>query len=344
MAFKTVAIIGLGLIGSSVARAVREQMPDVTLIAVDSDATTLKAAQEQKLVDEVLAKAGEALGKADLVIYAVPVDALERTHAAVKPFLKKDAVVTDVASVKRAAIAVITGVTYVPAHPIAGSERRGVGAGRADLFHGKHVILTPADPKDPAVVEVAEFWTALGGTVAYMPAELHDQIYGAVSHLPQYLAFAVKRFYEAVKITPEATPAFARFMRLTHSDAALWSGIFNFNKDNINSFLNHFIKVLHQVRSELAEGEKQSAAPDAALVYGVLIPYLLASGLVSVVYGLEQEVHIALSQFVGGGFKDFTAPLEAEPEPVLEQVSQHSGEVARAIDHFISLLAADKLH
>lgn len=357
-----VAIIGLGLMGGSVARAVRAQRPHIRIIAIEPNEAARNFALKQKFVDEAFEQAGKALSQADMVIYAVPVDAIIPAVTASAALLKPCGLVMDVASVKEAVAEVIAetlprNVFYVPAHPIAGSERSGVEAAQADLFKGKRVILTPTDPQSAAVKQAAAFWTSLGGTIEYMPAALHDRIYGAVSHLPQYLAFAVGQLYAGQESTLPYSETLAKFLRLTASDRALWRPIFTINKINIDQFLQWFLEVMHQLRSELGEGvtgvrssefsEEKSTelrTPNSDhLLYGTLLPYLIASALVSVVYRLERELNVPVSRFAGTGFADFTAPLAAAPEPVLDHISQHACEVRAGLDHFVSLLTADSL-
>lgn len=340
MKFPNVAVLGLGLIGSSVARAVRACLPEMQITAMDADEETLRIAHGMQLADVYTTDAAKAVADADLVVLAVPVMAFAQIAKAITPHLKPGAVVTDVGSVKRLMLSLFPeSVAVVPAHPIAGSEKSGVSAGSATLFAGRQVILTPADPEAPAVRAVAEFWEALRAKVQYMPADLHDRVYACVSHLPQYLAFHVKPLYEAAHASREGDETLRRFMRLTGSNDDLWSGIFKTNSDNINSWLKTYLQVLHQIRSELLEGASTTQEPvDMPLVYGALFPRIAASCLVHVAHVAGRELNVPLQAFAGTGFSDFTAPASAPPELHMERISGQAQAVARVVDDFAALL------
>lgn len=343
MAFQQVAILGMGLIGGSVARAVRACLPQTELRAMDTDPAALKIARDMQLADLCTHDPQEAARGASLVVLAVPVPALAGVARRVLPVLQPGTVVTDVASVKRLPVQEIMpllpdGIAFVPAHPIAGSERTGAQAGSATLFAGKRVILTPVDPESSAVARVAAFWQALQAEVHYMPAELHDRLYACLSHLPQYLAFAVRDLYAARHIGVEGDAAFQRFSRLWRSDEALWRGIFEANADFIGTCLSAYLKLVCHIRGELAEGKETPSSGDMTLAAEVLFPRIAASCLVAVAHRVERELHVPLKAYIGTGFKDFTAPALEPPEPHLALISDHAGAVMTLLDAFIASL------
>ena len=196
MIFERITIIGLGLIGSSIARAARDHQLAATIVGCDQNDISLAFARKHKFIDTATNDPLAAVKNSDLVILATPPSTLASVAEAITPHLKPGAIVMDTASIKQAAMKAIAPhlprrVDFMPAHPIAGSEHTGVSAGRADLFERKHVIVTPNEPE----VTKASRTSPLSGkpwvrALKAMPAALHDVIYAYVSHLPQLLAFA----------------------------------------------------------------------------------------------------------------------------------------------------------
>lgn len=335
--FSRIAIIGLGLIGGSVALAARRAFPGAYIAVADADAGTRAAASTRFAVHE---EVGEAVRGAELVVLAVPIPALAGVARAIAPHLAEGALVTDVASVKMPLVEEVAPLlpahaALIPAHPIAGSERSGFGAAEADLFNGKRVILTPADPQHPAVERVAAFWRAMGVRVEFMPPDMHDRIYAAVSHLPQYLAFKIKVLLKEKQMALESP----RFLRLGGSPHALWQGIFDANKTNISSSLHDYLRALHQIIGELEEGKANTSAVDAQAALQVF-PRIAASCLVSACAMLERELGLPVARYAGSGFKDFTAPLESPPEDDLAAISIHAAQVAALLKDFAAKLEA----
>ena len=221
-----IAILGLGLIGSSLARALAGKNPDVHIAAFDLSYDALAYATAEGFIHSHHAHAKQAAHEADIIILATPPASFATLATDIALFLKKGAIVTDTGSVKRKAIADITAriplhASYVPGHPIAGSEHTGVKAGRADLFTGKRVILTPeeSDLLSEPVAQIRSLWKMAGARVEFMPADLHDRIYAYVSHLPQLVAFAIREPMNDLNTSSNET--LKHFMRLTHSDPKL---------------------------------------------------------------------------------------------------------------------------
>jgi cyclohexadieny/prephenate dehydrogenase len=249
--FARVTIIGLGLIGSSVARAVRQHMPTVRLTGHDRDAGVREIARRIDLCDDVADTAGAAVIDADLVILCVPVGAMGAAAAEFGPDLPVDAVVSDVgsckASVALALSEALPGATIVPAHPVAGTEQSGPEAGFASLFHRRWCIVTPLPDGDPAAAErVAAFWRALGADVEQMAPDHHDRVLAVTSHLPHLIAYTiVGTAADLEEVTQSevikfSAGGFRDFTRIAASDPTMWRDVFLANKEAVLEMLQRF--------------------------------------------------------------------------------------------------------
>ena len=249
--FSRVAIIGLGLIGSSVARAIRAAMPTVHLTGHDGSAEVRDIARSLDLCDDVTDQPGTAVIDADLVILCVPVGAMGDAAAAIAKDLPEGAVVSDVgsskASVMAALQAVLPGHTIIPAHPVAGTENSGPEAGFASLFKGRWCILTPPTGADPVAVErLSSFWTALGAEVEIMDAAHHDLVLAVTSHLPHLIAYTIvgtASDLESVtqsEVIKYSAGGFRDFTRIAASDPTMWRDVFLNNKDAVLEMLQRF--------------------------------------------------------------------------------------------------------
>ncbi|WP_139557021.1 prephenate dehydrogenase [Methylotetracoccus oryzae] len=243
-------VIGVGLIGGSVARAARERGLCREIVGVDRDARNLAEATTLGVIDRGSA-AVSAAEDADFVVIAVPVGAVGRVCGELAPFWSDTAVYTDVGSTKlsvidacRAALGTLP-PNFVPAHPIAGAERSGVGAANAELYAGKRVILTP-DPATSTLAceRVTAFWTALGARVSAMDPAHHDEVLAATSHLPHVLAFTLVHLLgrkdEQAEIFQYAAGGFRDFTRIAASDPEMWLDICLANATQILTLLQAF--------------------------------------------------------------------------------------------------------
>jgi cyclohexadieny/prephenate dehydrogenase len=264
--FARVAVIGLGLIGSSVARAVRQHMPTVRLTGHDADPAVRAVADRIGLVDDVTDTAGAAVTDADLVVLCVPVGAIGAAAAALADELPADAIVTDVGSCKaepaRALAAALPGRAVVPAHPVAGTEQSGPEAGFATLFHGRWCILTPPDDADDAdVARVAAFWERLGARVERMTPEHHDRVLAVTSHLPHLIAYTiVGTASDLAEVTRTevlqfSAGGFRDFTRIAASDPTMWRDVFLANKDAVLDMLQRFSEDLSQLQRAIRWGD-----------------------------------------------------------------------------------------
>lgn len=338
--FSRITIIGLGLIGSSIARAARQHGLANTLVLSDNNDATLDYARSHAMGDLILGDATLASKDADMVILAVPPSALHATMQVIAPALKPGALVMDVASVKLIAMDAAqhlpAHVYFMPTHPIAGSEQSGVAAGRADLFANKRVILTPDKPEiTDTFLRAKSFWTSLGAKVDAMPPDIHDLIYGYVSHLPQLLAYAAKDTLAGY----ENDSALTRFLRIAGSNPALWEDIFSLNQTNILLALDRYLDALNHITSELAVAPEDVVQEhNQHYAANVLFPRIAASCLVTTVMEAEKKNGIPFVDFAGTGFADFTSPAASDPEDDLEKISSHSDAVHQLLVQYIEQL------
>ncbi|MES1926910.1 prephenate dehydrogenase/arogenate dehydrogenase family protein [Salinisphaera sp. T31B1] len=258
-----VAIVGLGLIGGSIARGLRQAGHRGRLTGCVVDAADVATAERLGLVDHVSTELGEAVAGAALVIVAVPVGAMASVFAELGAHLGADTAVTDVGSTKMSVIAdARAGLgkaigRFVPGHPIAGTEHSGLEAGVAGLFNQRRVILAPTPETDAdALARVEAFWQSLGAQISEMDAAHHDEVLAATSHLPHVLAFALvdtlARMAERTEIFAYAAGGFADFTRIASSDPALWSDIVTANRQAIGPVLDRYIGDLEQLRAAIA--------------------------------------------------------------------------------------------
>ncbi len=249
--FARVSIIGLGLIGSSIARAVRASMPTAQLAGYDADAETRETAKALKLVDDVADTPGAAVIDADFVILCVPVGAMRAVAESLAADLPPEAIVSDVGSSKAHVLAALQAAlpnnTVIPAHPVAGTERSGPEAGFAALFHNRWCILTPpADADAVAVAKVEAFWRAIGANVEVMDAEHHDRVLAVTSHLPHLIAYTIvgtASDLESVtrsEVIKYSAGGFRDFTRIAASDPTMWRDVFLTNKDAVLEMLQRF--------------------------------------------------------------------------------------------------------
>ncbi len=268
--FNRLALIGVGLIGSSIARAARAQGAVREIAASARSAATRRRVAELGLADQVLETNAAAVSGADLVIVCAPVGVCGAIAKEIAPQLEPGAVVSDVGSVKGAIVRDMAphlpaGVHFVPAHPVAGTEHSGPDAGFAELFVGRWCILTPPGGTDPAAVEkLAEFWRRLGANVESMPAEHHDLVLAITSHLPHLIAYTiVGTADELAEVTRSevlkfSAGGFRDFTRIAASDPTMWRDVFLANKDAVLEMLGTFNEDLSQLTRAIRRGDGEA--------------------------------------------------------------------------------------
>jgi len=263
------ALIGVGLIGSSIARAVREFGAARHIAVMDSSPHVVARARELGLADLATDDIAPALTGADLVIVCTPVGVCGAVAREIAPHLSKDAILSDVGSVKGAVVAQMAPhlaepARFIPAHPIAGTEFSGPDAGFATLFQNRWCILTPPEGADAAAVEkLAAFWTRLGAKVETMSVAHHDAVLALTSHLPHLIAYNIvgtaddfgdETRSEVIKFSASG---FRDFTRIAASDPVMWRDIFLANKDAVLEMLGRFNEDLSALQRMIRRGDGQ---------------------------------------------------------------------------------------
>jgi cyclohexadieny/prephenate dehydrogenase len=265
--FNKVALIGLGLIGSSLSRAIRRGKLAKSISGHARSAETRERAMELGLADEMHATAADAVKGADLVILCTPVGTYAALASEIGPHLEAGAILTDVGSVKKCVIKdvgphVPAGVHFIPGHPIAGTEHSGPDAGFASLFENRWSILTPVEGADPdAVARLRAFWEACGSNVDIMDADHHDLVLAIVSHLPHLIAYNIvgtaADLEEVTKseVIKYSAGGFRDFTRIAASDPVMWRDVFLTNKDAVLEMLGRFSEDLSALQRAIRWGD-----------------------------------------------------------------------------------------
>ncbi len=265
--FERVALIGIGLIGSSLARVLRRDCPETTIVACARRAETLAAVRRLNLADETTVDPAAAVRGADLVVFATPLSAYGETARRAAPALREGAIVTDVGSVKGAAIAALqpelpNHVHFVPGHPVAGTEHSGPEAGFAEMFDGRWCILTPSPGTSPeAVAKVTQLWELAGMRVVQMAAEHHDKVLAVTSHLPHLIAYTIVGTATELgsdlqsEVVAYSAGGFRDFTRIAASDPVMWRDIFLANREAVLELLQRFSEDLTALQRAIRRGD-----------------------------------------------------------------------------------------
>lgn len=265
--FDKIALIGIGLIGSSVARVVRRKNLARHIAISTRTAQTLARAEELGLGDSYSTNPEKAVENADLVIVSVPVGASGAVAEEIAPALARGAILTDVGSTKSSVIAQMSphvpeGVHFIPGHPLAGTEESGPDAGFADLFENRWCILTPLPDVDPAALEkLSEFWRRCGANIDTMEPEHHDRTLAIVSHLPHIIAYNIVGTADDLEtvtkseIIKYSASGFRDFTRLAASDPTMWRDVCLHNRDAILEMLARFSEDLASLQRSIRWGE-----------------------------------------------------------------------------------------
>ena len=268
--FNRLALIGVGLIGSSIARAARAQGAVRSIAATARSAATRRRVAELGLADQVVETAAAAVEGADLVIVCTPVGACGPIAREIAPHLMPGATVSDVGSVKAAIVRDMgphlpAGVHFVPAHPVAGTEYSGPDAGFAELFVNRWCILTPPQTTDKAAVErLIAFWQLLGANVETMSAEHHDLVLAMTSHLPHLIAYTIVGTAEELsevtrsEVLQFSAGGFRDFTRIAASDPVMWRDIFLANKDAVLEVLGRFNEDVSSLTRAIRRGDGEA--------------------------------------------------------------------------------------
>jgi len=265
--FGRVALIGIGLIGSSLARVLRRDALAGHIAVCAQTRRTLDKAVELGLADSTSLDCREAVEGADLVMLCTPLGAYGDIAAAIAPCLKKGCIVSDVGSVKQVVFAEVAprlpaGVHLVPGHPVAGTERSGPEAGFAELFHGRWCILTPGGDADPEAVDrVAELWRRAGMMIEVMDPHHHDKVLAITSHLPHLIAYTIVgtatdlEEHLQKEVIKFSAAGFRDFTRIAASDPVMWRDICLSNKEAVLEMLGRFSEDLTALRRAVRRDE-----------------------------------------------------------------------------------------
>jgi cyclohexadieny/prephenate dehydrogenase len=266
-AFEHIALIGIGLIGSSLSHAIRRAGLARRIAAHARSEQTRETARRLRLADAVYPQAVEAVAGADLVILCTPVGTFGQLAAEMAPHLKPGAILTDAGSVKTAVVRDIAphvpqGVHFIPGHPIAGTEHSGPESGFAELYDGRWCILTPLPGTDEAAVaRLQAFWEACGSQVEIMTPEHHDLVLAVTSHIPHLIAYnIVGTASDLERVTDKevikfSAAGFRDFTRIAASDPTMWRDIFLNNKEAVLEILGRFTEDLAALQRAIRWGD-----------------------------------------------------------------------------------------
>ncbi|MGH8765684.1 MAG: prephenate dehydrogenase [Burkholderiales bacterium] len=264
MFFERVAVVGVGLIGGSFGLALKAAKRCGHVVGVGRSVANMNVALELGAIDSFELDAGKAVAHADLVLVATPVAQFSDVFNALKSNLKPGAILTDGGSTKRDVVAAARAALgeriaqFVPAHPIAGAEKSGAGAARADLFRDRRVVLTPLAENSPAKVQALQAtWQALGAKTSTMDPQEHDAVFAAVSHLPHVLAYAlvsdIAQRPDAAKLFGYAAGGFRDFTRIASSHPEMWRDICTANGDQLLKEISSFTDELQKLEKMLRD-------------------------------------------------------------------------------------------
>jgi len=264
--FARISIIGLGLIGSSIARAVKAQMPTARVTGHDGDDQVRDAARALGFCDDVTDTAGASVIDAELVILAVPVGAIGNVATSIAQDLPPEAIISDVGSSKASPLAAMRAALphhiVIPAHPVAGTEFSGPDAGFATLFQNRWCILTPPDWADATSIALVRiFWEKLGANVELMTPEHHDLVLAITSHLPHLIAYTITgtaselESVTASEVIKYSAGGFRDFTRIASSDPTMWRDVFLNNKEAVLAMLQRFNEDLTALQRAIRIGD-----------------------------------------------------------------------------------------
>jgi len=267
--FEQVSIIGCGLIGSSVFRALKKSNSAKKIITFDSDKSVSEIIKKENLSDKIVSSPKEAVSNADLILISTPLSSFESAVNSIKEHLKSGSILTDTNSVKKGANAIIKkmnlkNIFWIPSHPVAGTEKSGPKAGFSDLFRDRWTILTPDSKiKESETKKVSAFWESMGSKVKIMSAEDHDKILSLTSHLPHVIAYNIVKTAmsndDRTKndIIRYSAGGLRDFTRIAASNPTMWKDIFIGNSDLIIDAINKFSKNLDEFKKAITEKDSK---------------------------------------------------------------------------------------
>ncbi len=267
--FEQVSIIGCGLIGSSIFKSLKKNKSVKKVITFDNDKSVNEIIKKENLSDKIVSSSEEAVSNADLVLISTPLSSFESAIDSIKKNLKSGSILTDTSSVKKGADLIVKkmnlkNISWIPSHPVAGTEKSGPRAGSSDLFKDRWTILTPDSKiKDSDVKKLSLFWESMGSKVKIMSAEDHDKILSLTSHLPHVIAYNIVRTAmgddEKTKkdVIRYSAGGLRDFTRIAASNPIMWKDIFIDNSDLIIDGINKFSKSLDEFKKAITEKDSK---------------------------------------------------------------------------------------
>ena len=260
-----ITIVGVGLIGGSLARALKEKNLAKTVFGYGRDRSRLEEAKKSNIIDDYSTQIEEAVNHADIIVIATPVGTFRNIFSEVKPLIVDDVIISDVGSTKTNIVDIAKEILgdkskcFVPAHPIAGKEKSGFEASDGNLYIGKKVIITPIEDNSSKSIQVIEsMWKNVGAEVDFMSPQSHDDLLGMTSHLPHMLAFSLVNYL--VDQNPSASiyagGGFKDFSRIASGDAVMWRDICLQNKDKIITHLRGYQSTVEELIDAIDQEER----------------------------------------------------------------------------------------
>jgi len=261
-----ITIIGVGLIGGSLAKAIKENQLANKVCGYGRDQSRLEKAKNTNIIDELSTNIDEAVKGADIVVIATPVGTFKQILEAIEPLITEQVIISDVGSTKTNIVKIVNEVLgekskcFVPAHPIAGKEKSGFEVSVPDLFKDKKTIITPLENNAPESIKVIhDMWIGTGAEVDYLSPESHDELLGMTSHLPHMLAFSLVNYL--VSQSPNASiyagGGFKDFSRIASGDAVMWRDICIQNKEQIINHLKGYQSTLSELIDAIDDDDSE---------------------------------------------------------------------------------------
>ena len=261
--FNKVLIIGVGLIGSSIARAIKEYSVSSNIYGIDKSEKVIAKCKQLDLLDDIKKNIDEFSFQFDLIIVASPLGTYKEIFLTLNNFINKDTLITDVGSAKVCVIKDFedrnknSHLKFIPSHPIAGLEKSGPEFGFAKLFENRYCILTPKNVNDEFIQSIKSFWQTLGMKVEIMDADYHDRILAMTSHIPQLIAYSIVATANELEmhikdeVFKYSAAGFRDFTRLAGSDPIMWRDIYDNNKDSVLEMLGRFTEDLSTLQKAI---------------------------------------------------------------------------------------------
>ncbi len=367
--FNNVLIIGLGLVGSSLARVMKANNIAKSICGYDQLVTTIQTGFSLQIIDESILTLDNQVEKYDLIILCTPVNSYGEIVKKLKKHISKDAIITDVGSVKESVISTIKkglgedlSHLYIPSHPIAGSEKSGIDAGSDDLFNNKKIILTPTEKNKPEAIEkIKTFWKMCGGKIEIMEAKKHDEIYASVSHIIHCICYSyamyIKKNHAAKfnEIAADIQEDFKTFVRLGGSDIHMWQDILLSNQkailhsaDNLMKNLNSIIKELEsktkkisprlvaaKTKRNVIDKGNYNFVKKTKLSYSSESYVLLQIIPKIIACVIMESTNKDLVQYAGRGFYSTTETLLKMPANIEDTIQMHKDKTTTYLKNFI---------